>query len=40
MVAFRNMKLEVPENLEDAEKINAGAGTVSIGALTQTNSLK
>ncbi|XP_051217996.1 protein NRT1/ PTR FAMILY 4.5 [Lolium perenne] len=40
VVAFRNMKLEAPENLEEARKINPEAGTVSIDAYSQTNSLK
>jgi hypothetical protein len=40
VAAFRNMKLPVPENLDEAQKINAEAGTGSVDALSQTNSLK
>ncbi|CAM0904040.1 unnamed protein product [Alopecurus aequalis] len=40
VVAFRNMKLEVPEELEEVQKINSEAGAGSVDAFSQTNSLK
>ncbi|CAM0901527.1 unnamed protein product [Alopecurus aequalis] len=40
VVAFRNRKLEVPEELEEAPKINSEAGAGSIDVFSQTNSLK